>query len=407
MLILIVLLSLIALVWLLLLLSPAHRLTFRHQLLAATPLPEVDSLPPVAVIVPARNEASMLPQTIPTICRQDYPDLTCILIDDQSDDDSPAVIGKLLSEHPNLRVIHGQERPKGWMGKCYAVKQGADYANIDGRDKLLLFTDADIVYHPQAVKQAVKFLLANNYDAVSLMPRCTFGSRIEAIGLAGFLTLLTCMFPLGWINDPKKKNLALAAGGFILFRKPAYEFIGGHEAVKHYIIEDINLAKLMKQKEMKIHTRFTPDLITTRMYEGFDDMWEGLTKNAYAGMEYRPERFVVGLIVGLFFNVLPPVYLAWSLFWIGRSVSAYSVLALVACLVMNMSMIAIHFRTIRFMRLPLWHSLLMPVSAGFYVLIAISSAFQHHYRGGNAWKGRRYDREMVEAQATGSKATSD
>lgn len=227
----------------------------------------------------------MLPLTIPTICGQDYPDLTCILIDDQSDDDSPSVIGKLMQEHGNLRVIHGQERPKGWMGKCWAVKQGADLANLDRRDKLLLFTDADIVYHPQAVKQAVKFLLANDYDAVSLIPRCTFGEKIEAIGLAGFLTLLTCMFPIGWINDPKKKTLALAAGGFILFRKSSYEAVGGHEAVKHHIIEDINLAKLMKQKEMKIHTRFTQDLLTTRMYEGFDDMWEGLTKNAYAGMD--------------------------------------------------------------------------------------------------------------------------
>ena len=70
-------------------------------------------------------------------------------------------------------------------------------------------------------------------------------------------------------------------------------------------------------------------------------------------------------------------------------------------------MIAVHSRTVRFMRLPPWHSLLLPVSAGLYVAIAIGSFFQHYYRGGNTWKGRRYEREMVEVLATGSKATND
>jgi len=403
-----VLLCLIALFWLWLFLSPAHRENFSHQLNPdSMDDAAIKALPPVAVMVPARNEATMLPLTMPTICSQDYPDLSCILIDDQSEDDSVNVIATLRSAHTNLIVIHGVERPKGWMGKCWALKQAADVAMSDGRDKLLLFTDADIVYHPLAVKTAVKFLLANKYDAVSLIPRCTFGEQVEAIGLAGFISVLANLFPLGWANDPKKKTFALAAGGFILIRKEAYLAIGGHDAVKHQIIEDMNLAKLLKQNDFKIHTRFTQDLITTRMYEGFADMWEGLTKNAYAGMEYRPERFWVGLLVGLLFNVMPPFYLLWSIWWIAHSVNAYSIIALIAGAIMNLCMIAIHARTVRFMRLPLWHSLLMPVSAAMYLLISISSAFQHYYRGGNAWKGRRYEREMVEVIATGTKATNE
>lgn len=397
-------LNVIALLWLLLWLSPAHRVAFTQLLTSETRLPDASDLPPVAVIVPARNEASMLPQTVPSICSQDYPNLTCILIDDQSDDNSPTVIETLKASHPNLLVINGRQRPAGWMGKCWAVKQGADVAVADGRDKLLLFTDADIVYHPLAVKQAVKFLIANEYDAFSFIPRSVFGEKIEAIGLAGFMTILSCMFPLGWMNDPKRKSLALAAGGFILIRKSVYEAIGGHEAVKHHIIEDINLAKLLKQKNFKIYTRFTPDLITTRMYEGFNDMWEGLTKNAYAGMEYRPERFVVGMIVGLLSNVLPPVYLLLSILWVANSANPASILALITCIIMNMSMIATHSRTVRFLRLPIWHSVLLPVSAGLYLVIAIGSVVQH-YRGGNAWKGRRYEREMVEVVVTGAGAT--
>jgi cellulose synthase/poly-beta-1,6-N-acetylglucosamine synthase-like glycosyltransferase len=129
----VIFLGILAALWLALLISPAHRVTFSQRLDVATPIPApLDPLPAVTVIVPARNEAAMLPSTIPTICRQDYPNLSMILIDDQSDDDSPAVIAQLQRDHPNLHAIRAADRPPGWMGKCWAVQQGVQEAKKSG-----------------------------------------------------------------------------------------------------------------------------------------------------------------------------------------------------------------------------------------------------------------------------------
>src|SRR5690349_386947 len=121
-----ILLSLVALLWLWLLLSPAHRATFTDRLDSTTESPAQHPLPPVCVVLAARNEAAILPKTIPTICRQDYPDLRVIVVDDQSDDDSPRILEQLKGEHPNLISIRGVERPKGWVGKCWAIQQGVE-----------------------------------------------------------------------------------------------------------------------------------------------------------------------------------------------------------------------------------------------------------------------------------------
>jgi cellulose synthase/poly-beta-1,6-N-acetylglucosamine synthase-like glycosyltransferase len=129
----VIFLGILAVLWLGLLLSPAHRVTFSQRLDVDTQLPaSLDSLPAITVIVPARNEADLLPRTIPTICRQEYPNLSVILIDDQSDDDSPNVIAQLQRDHANLHVIRATDRPAGWMGKCWAVQHGVEYAKKSG-----------------------------------------------------------------------------------------------------------------------------------------------------------------------------------------------------------------------------------------------------------------------------------
>ena len=386
------LLSFVALVWLAIALSPAHRATFRHLLMADTPVEGGGPLPPVSIVVPARNEAPVLSATVPTYCTQDYPDVQVVLVNDQSEDDSAAVLARLRADHANLTVIDATPRPDGWCGKPWAVTQGVAAARADW----LLFTDADCHFHPRVTRQAVRFMQANDLDLLSLVPQMTFGSAVERVGLAGLVTVLAMMFPVGWANDPKRTSLALAAGGFILVRRSAYEKTGGHAAVKSQLIEDVNLARKMKAEGAKVHVRFTPDLVSTRMYEGWGDLWEGLAKNAYAGMEYQPHKFWVGIVVGLLVSVLPPAYLLASVLWAAAAPESRAAqAAVVLASLINLLIVLVHLRAVRFLRLPLWHALLMPLSAGLYTLIAISSAWQHHYRGGNLWKGRRYTREML------------
>ncbi len=385
-----ILLSILALIWVFLLVSPAHRLGYKQTLDSTDQLPQPAVVPGLTVIIPARNEAKVLPDTIPTICRQDYPGMKVILVNDQSDDDSASVLAALQAEHANLDVIDGAARPDGWCGKPWAVKQGVDRADTPW----LCFTDADMFFHPQAVGQAMRLALQGGYDMVSLFPTLIFSSEIEKIGMAGLMTIIGLMFPPGKANDPKSK-VALAAGGFILVRREAYEKIGGHEAVKGEIIEDVNLARKLKESGARTHSRLTHDLISTQMYEDFDDLWEGLSKNAYAGMEYQPRKFWVGLVFGLLFVVLPPVYAALGMVWLLKDRSTRGLLLAAVCLVMWASQTLVHRRSVKFLRLPWWHMFLMPVSAALYLAIASHSAWQHHFGGGTMWKGRKYGKEIA------------
>lgn len=393
----IVLLVLVAVLWLYLFFSPAHKVFFDQPLNARTPLPDPPAWPGVTVVVPARNEAAMLPATVPTICGQDYPEFRVVVVDDQSDDATPEILDRLRAAHPNLVTVRAADRPAGWCGKPWAVTQGVRHPELGTRDsELLLFTDADIEYHPHALRQAVRLLASGPYDCVSLFPQLFFSSLSEKIGLTGLVTLLALGYPAGVVNDPKSKH-ALAAGAFILVRRAAYASIGGHEAVRNEIIEDLNLARQLKAAGARLHIRLTDDLITTRMYEDFADMWEGLAKNAFAGMEYRPHRFLTGAPLLLAFAVFPPVYLVVAfvaaLATYPATPKLWAVVAL--CVLINLLMVLVHRRTIRHFRLPPVHAYFMPLSLGLYLVIVAGSILQYYSRGGTVWKGRRYHRDAL------------
>jgi hopene-associated glycosyltransferase HpnB len=400
----IILLCLLALLWTWLAISPARRRSFDTLLNSDTPFSEpAPGSGRITAIVPARNEADMLPRTIPSLCTADHPDLHVIVVDDQSDDASVQVLESLKRSHSNLTVVFGKPRPQGWTGKCWAVQQGVDAAtpppaadsdSPSPGEPLYLFTDADIVFHPLALQRGLQLMHVQNLDMLSLFPRPVFGQPVERLAMSGLVSMLSLMFPIGRVNDPTHPA-ALAAGGFILIRSSAYHRIGGHACVRGEMIEDVNLARRLKAAGMRIHCRHTRDLCTTRMYEGFADVWEGLAKNAYAGMEYQPHKFWVGLIIGLIAAVLPPLYLLAGLGWAWRTGSASAWMAISLALWINLCILHIHRRTIRHLRLPWYHSLLLPVSAALYSIIACFSAWQHHHGGGNAWKGRRYERKML------------
>lgn len=408
-----VLLALIALLWVGLLLSPVHRPTFRDPLNAdSTAVGSQSQWPRVTLIAPARNESSVLPTTVPTYCRQNYPNLQVLIVDDQSDDSTPLVLKDLSERHPELRSIRTSERPAGWMGKSWAVASGVRFAcapvenDAAASPEIYCFTDADCMFHPDALATAVRTLEERGVDMLSVLPRMDIGPWCEKIALPGLLTVLGMVFPLGLVNK-HASPVALAAGGFILMRRAAYEKVGGHESVRSHIVEDVNLARKAKAAGLKLHTRLTRDLVSTQMYENWTDLWEGLAKNAYAGMDYQPRKFWVGLIFGVMVAVLPPVYLATTAIWAFATAAPVAWWALALAAVIVAAQAAVHARTIRHMGLPIYHALLMPVSIALYQAIAADSAFQYHYRGGNVWKGRRVGAPTESATATSPVPTAD
>jgi chlorobactene glucosyltransferase len=387
----VVILAIIAGLWIVLAFGPWHRNGFGEQLNASTNLNANIELPSVSLIVPARNEAGILPTSVPSYCTQEYPGLQVIVVDDQSEDESPKILENLAKRYSNLTIVRAADRPAGWCGKPWAVQQGVEQARTD----FLLFTDADCVFHPLAVKQAVTLLLHENFDVLALIIMMTFGTLSEQIGLAGLASVLVMIMPISLVNDPKSKA-ALAAGGFILVRRQAYDKIGGHAAVQSEIIEDVKLAQKFKASGARFHCHATGDLVWTRMYEGFADLWEGLSKNAYAGSEYQPMKFWLGLTAATLVIILPPIYLIVSVIALLRHPSPLLGAIAVLSLIIVACQTIVQKRTVRYLKLPMWQNLTMPLSAALYLAIAINSAWEHHFRGGNLWKGRRYTRQSLQ-----------
>ena len=374
--------GLVALVWTVL----AIRLVWLTRgpwfrfLQAAGPSIEVANTPTVAAIIPARNEEAHVAATVASLRRQDYPNLTLTLVDDESTDSTFAILQRLQAEPglglSRLEVVQGVERPTGWVGKTWAVHQGTTRATDAD---WLWFVDADMGLDPAALRTALVEALRTDADLVSFLPgvRCeTFWQRTVAIS---FLHILALLFPLNRVNDPACSE-ALAAGGFILVRRSAYEQAGGHEAVRHAIIEDIELARNIKRAGGKLAVRLAPQLAWTHMYGSFAEIWVGMRKNAYAGMDFMPHKFVVGAIVALILAWAPLTALIGG--WVLKSpilaiVGGWGIIAQVFATMPNLIFTGVAWP----------YALALPAGISAYVAITTASVW-HYHRGHILWKGR-------------------
>jgi|GEM_PF-807446 len=381
--------------------------------------------PHVLILVPGRNEASFLPTTLVELCEQDYPNYTVAFIDDHSSDETPAITAKLTARYPHLFVLRNEiEPPLGWVGKCWAIKRGyeawkSSRFNVQGSKlkgnalatnnspdasptpdtlnptpDLICLTDADIHWHPACLRTAVEVMQREKADIVSLFPGMIFGSVVERV-LMGTLTFaLLALFPVSKAMDPAHPD-TLTAGAFILTRRKLYDQIGGHESVRNQVVEDVNLGRKLKAAGGKVWIAFTQNLITCRMYEGWSDIWEGLTKNAYAGMEYKPHVAAGLLTANLFALTLTPIYVVISAIWLCLTGSAASIVATTLALAIVLLQARVMNGVRRNFALPLRYAFSLPLGAAIYLPIAIASIWRY-YRGGNNWKGRSYGKATVE-----------
>ncbi len=341
--------------------------------------PRMNPAPSVTAIVPARNEADHVAATVAALRRQVYPDLTITLIDDESTDETLAIVRQLAAESPPglapLEVVAGRTRPEGWVGKTWAVHQGTRAVTSEW----LWFVDADMGLDPRALSTAIVEADQTGADLVSFFPgvRCeTFWQTTIA---ASFMHIIAHLFPFDRANDPNRAD-AVAAGGFLLVRRSVYEAAGGHAAVRNSIVEDIDVARLVKRMGGRLAIKVAPRLAWTHMYGSFGQIWVGLRKNAYAGMEYMPHKFVVGAMIALTMAWAPLVGLVvgiWSRSPLGVALGLLGILAQVAATIPNLL----------FIGASLAYGFMLPLGISTYVAIATSSAW-HYHRGRVLWKDR-------------------
>ena len=381
------------------------------------PEPGDASQPQVAIICPGRNEANWIRTTLPELCQQDYGPVRVLYIDDHSDDETPAITTACMAEHDNLIVLRNEiEPPAGWVGKCWAIKRGVETLEAwesehpdEPKAEWFCFTDADIHWDPRCLRFAMAHASEYEADLVAMFPNMDFGTRVEKLGVLTMVLALGVVFPFKKAMDPEYEG-TVTGGAFMLTRRSAYESINGHHAVANYVVEDINLGRKLKAAGARVRIALTRELMHCRMYEGFADMWEGLTKNAYAAMEYKL-HYAAGLVAAAAVcNVLPPILLVVGIVWTMLAQpwaegfngdittwlpAAGAALAAVTTLIHLRVMNAVR----KFFRLhPVYAASLAPGSA-LYLLFVVASVWRF-YRGGNVWKGRSYGRNTVATPPT-------
>jgi len=339
--------------------------------------PEPTAWPPVTAVIPARDEAATIAQTVQSILGQDYPGLEVIVVNDGSTDgtaDAATDAAAAIGANERLTVLHGQPLPPGWSGKVWAQKQGVAAALAKSPHYLLL-TDADIVYAPGALKRIVARAENGRYALTSVMVKLRCESFAERAFIPAFVFFFQMLYPFAWVNRSEHATAA-AAGGCMLVRGDFLEESGGIDGIRNALIDDCALAGQIKA-EGPIWLGLSDSVHSIRAYESFGPIRRMVTRSAYAELRYSPLR-LLGTTLGMALTFLAAPLLA--LFASGTP----ALFGAAAWLMM-----AVAFRpTLRLYRLnPLW-GFALPLIAFTYMAWTIESALQYARGQGGRWKGR-------------------
>ncbi|MDQ6694783.1 MAG: glycosyltransferase [Chloroflexota bacterium] len=279
------------------------------------PLDGFDGKPPggkwpfISVIVPSRNEERNLPVLLPTLLQQRYPNYEVIVVDDQSSDTTPQILADFATRESRLKVVHGAELPRdeGWLGKPYAMHQGAQQAE----GEWLLFTDADTTHSPLSLSSAVAYALEHDVDLLTILPHSELGSPAERLLMPVAFQGIATFYPSGKVNDPHSK-VAIANGQFLLIRRTVYDAVGGIGRVKRKIAEDLEFAKAVKGDGYRLFLADGRDLMSVRMYTNLPELWEGWSKNVVLSFGDNPLVGVGGVLGIVAALGVPPAMLRWT-----------------------------------------------------------------------------------------------
>jgi chlorobactene glucosyltransferase len=341
--------------------------------------------PLVSVLIPARNEAGrVLRESLASVLAQDYGRFEVIAVDDRSTDATQAILHSAAIRDDRLRVVAGTALPANWLGKPWAMQQALDRA----RGEWILATDADIIFERSALRTAMTHLLANDYDALTLIPHFESRSFWERIFIPTWAWRMLMLIVLGGINKPRSPQ-AKGMGGFFLIRRAALESVGGYRALRDEVVEDMSLAARLKRAGARLRVEYAPELIRTRMYTGFSELWESCSRNWFALLNYSLASTLLLLIGTLAVAILPSLVAAgcavlmltgqtedlWPLFI--PALAAWAMEVLLLALINRRNGIASVY------------ALITPLGFALQCALLLNSAVKIKTGKGVTWKGRK------------------
>jgi len=336
-------------------------------------------LPFVSVIIPARNEAHCIEGCLNSLKSLDYPNYEVIVINDRSEDGTGAVLDGIKDKMDNLKVLHLTSSDEAWTGKNYALSEGVKIAKGDW----FLFTDADTVHFPESIQLGLAEAHKRKVEFLSFLSRLNCQSLPEKLiqPIAGYLMAL--WYPLDKVNNPSK-NTAFANGQYMLFSRNTYNEVGGHEAVKEKLLEDVALAEKAKAKDIPFHLGLGLYALKTRMYNDWNSIWEGWKRIFVHLANQKLSKLIVSTLSLILLGGLP--FLLLVAFLLAPKSAALSLLVLSIFLFT----IGVRWWLNRISELPGWPAALYPFSTLFVLGILVDACIDTVTGKKTKWRGVEY-----------------
>ncbi|MBI3654230.1 MAG: glycosyltransferase [Acidobacteria bacterium] len=338
-------------------------------------------LPKVSVIIPACNEARNLAEALQSVLRQDYENLEFIVINDRSTDQTGAILQRIAASDARLQVVEITRLPQGWLGKNYALHCGAQRAHGD----IFLFTDADIVLHPQAISKAVTFLIEQRRHHLTMAPETHMPTALLGIFVAAF-ALFFAIYARPWKAKNPRSRYHIGIGAFNLVRAEVYRAVGGHKPLAMRPDDDLKLGKLIKKHGYRQEFLFGKGMISVEWYASLRGLIQGLEKNTFAGLEYSVLATIsasVGL-VGLSIWPFAAIFLTT-----GGTQLLYLAVVLVILL---LNVVSAQFHESK-----RWYACGFPLAAALFVFILWRSMIVTLRHRGINWRGTHYALDELKA----------
>jgi glycosyltransferase involved in cell wall biosynthesis len=322
----------------------------------------------VSVLIPARNEAENIAETLRSLTSQSYHELEIFVLDDESTDLTPKIIDHYAKEDRRIEKLKGSALPPNWLGKNWACHQLSQAA----KGEFLLFIDADVRLAPEAVESALETLQSNQVGLLSVFSTQIMNTSGERLVVPLLNWILLSFLPLKAVSIFSDPRVIAANGQFLFFERKIYDKIGGHEVVQNNVVEDMELARHVKRAGEKVLPLLGGELVHCRMYRGLRDAIAGFTKNFYPGTGLSSPLFILFIFIALL-TLAGPFLFVW--------VEAYF---LIPCVIILLNR---HWVSKTSSQSSLFNLLTHPLQMLLLTSIGIRSVV-HHVQGRAQWKGR-------------------
>ncbi len=336
----------------------------------------------VSVLIPARNEEINIERCLRSILEQNYGNFEIIVLNDNSTDKTAEIVKSV--NDVRLRMINGENLEKGWVGKNYACHQ----LQAEAKGEYLLFIDADTELNKDCISSAVTFAVENKTGLLSIMPWEISVTFWEKLVIPMLYFAVMAFLPVPLIEHSKKREFSMGNGQFMLFKRSCYDIIGGHESLKNKIVEDVWLSRRVKEFGQKLIFADGTDIVKCRMYGSLNEVWNGFSKNFFAGLAFSKGGLIAVIITYFILFILPVITLIYGMIISDQNIFYLSITAYIIPVIIRIT------HSFKFNQ-PFLFSYVNFLSCIFLISVSINSFRILKFGKGANWKGRNYSENEI------------